>query len=63
MKIELDMYQTLAIAVLVLMLGAFFKKTNLFSGEILHSVSGHRRTAFCNFHLHLLQYRTGRIFF
>ena len=26
MKIELDMYQTLAIAVLVLMLGAFLKK-------------------------------------
>ena len=30
MKIELDMYQTLAIAVLVLMLGAFLKKRIIF---------------------------------
>lgn len=31
MKVQLDMYQTLAIAVLVLLLGSFFTKENTIS--------------------------------
>lgn len=62
MKIQLDMYQTLAIAVLVLMLGTFLKKRIFFLGKILYTFSCYRRTLICNFHLHLLQYGIGRIF-
>lgn len=61
MKIQLDMYQTLAIAVLVLMLGTFLKKESSF-WKILYTFSCYRRTLICNFHLHLLQYGIGRIF-
>ena len=50
MKIELDMYQTLAVAVLVLMLGKF-----------LHSGSGHWRCAVRHFYLCVLCDRRCRV--
>ena len=61
MNIHLDMYQTLAVAVLVLML-EFFTRENTFSGKILYSGTRYRRSALCDFHLYLLQYRSCRIF-
>lgn len=45
MKIQLDMYQTLAVAVLVLLLGNYLKR-NIFPSEILYSGACHRRTDF-----------------
>ena len=57
MNIHLDMYQTLAVAVL-----EFFTKENTFSGKILYSGTRNRRSALCDFHLYLLQYRSCRIF-
>ena len=52
-KIELDMYQTLAVAVLVLMLGAYL---------ILYSGTCHWRTVIRHLYLYLLYHRSGRIF-
>lgn len=62
MNIHLDMYQTLAVAVLVLMLGSFLRKKIHFLGKILYSGTRYRRSALCDFHLYLLQYRSCRIF-
>ena len=51
MEVQLDMYQTLAASVLVLMLGSYLKCT----GKILYSGAGRRGTAICNRHMYLLQ--------
>lgn len=61
MNIHLDMYQTLAVAVLVLMLGSFYERKYIF-WKILYSGTRNRRSALCDFHLYLLQYRSCRIF-
>ena len=62
MKIQLDMYQTLAVAVLVLLLGNYLKKENIFPSEILYSGACHRRTDFCHHDMHMLCHRNRRIF-
>ena len=62
MNIHLDMYQTLAVAVLGTHAWEFFTKENTFSGKILYSGTRNRRSALCDFHLYLLQYRSCRIF-
>ena len=62
MELHLDMYQTLAIAVLVLLLGKFLKKKNKFSGKILYSGSGSRWSAFCHSHLRIVCNRNCRSF-
>ena len=61
MKIELDMYQTLALSVLVLLLGKFLRAAGADAGKILHPGSGHRRRAVRHFYLCVLRYRRGRI--
>ena len=53
MEVQLDMYQTLAASVLVLMLGSY--PTDTCAGEILYSGAGRRGTAICNRHMYLLQ--------
>ena len=60
-KIELDMYQTLAVAVLVLMLGAYLK-SKIYFLEILYSGTCHWRTVIRHLYLYLLYHRSGRIF-
>ena len=61
MQIHLDMYQTLAIAVVVLMLGQFLKQKIHFL-EILRTCTSRGRSAFCDFYLCLLFYRRSGIF-
>lgn len=61
-KIELDMYQTLAVAVLVLMLGAYLKSKIYFLRKILYSGTCHWRTVIRHLYLYLLYHRSGRIF-
>lgn len=58
MNIEFDMYQTLALAVLVLLLGSFLKKTHSFFGEILYSGTCYRWFVVCHLNLHRLLDRT-----
>lgn len=53
MIIELDMYQTLAIAVVVLMLGKFCVKMQL-AGKVLHPCARCGRRAVCRVHLRVL---------
>lgn len=48
MHLELNMYQTLAIAVLVLILGKFLPSKNQFSGKILYPGTGCRRSDLCD---------------
>lgn len=62
MEVQLDMYQTLAASVLVLMLGSYLKQKYMFWKN---SVSRHRLsgTVVCNRHLHLLQQRNYGDFF
>ena len=48
MKIQLDMYQTIAVAVVVLMLGKILEALQC-PGKILHTGTGDRRSTFCNF--------------
>ena len=59
--IHLDMYQTIAAAVVALMLGKF-KKTGKYSGTILHSCPGHRRRGICSADLCMLRHRNCRVF-
>lgn len=61
MKIELDMYQTLALSVLVLLLGKFLRERVRMLEKILHPGSGHRRRAVRHFYLCVLRYRRGRV--
>lgn len=63
MEIHLNMYQTLAVAVLVLLFGNFFKTPHWVSGKILYSGTCHWRSFVCNFDLSLLCYRNCGIFF
>ena len=64
MNIEFDMYQTLALAVLVLLLGSFLKKHIHFktphwvSGKILYSGTCYRWFVVCHLNLHRLLDRT-----
>lgn len=62
MKIQLDMYQTLAAAVLVLMLGAYLKSKIHFLEQFCIPGSGCRWFIICHFHLHLLRDGCGRVF-
>ena len=61
MELHLDMYQTLAIAVLVLLLGRFLKKKINFL-EILYSGAGRWWFAFCNPDLRTIWNRNRRSF-
>ncbi len=61
MKIELDMYQTLAVAVLVLMLGKFLRARVQVLDKFLHSGAGHWRRAVRRFYLCVLCDRRGRV--
>ena len=54
MKIQLDMYQTLAAAVLVLLLGNYLRKKNKLFGKILYSGTCYRRIAICYLYLYML---------
>lgn len=54
MIIELDMYQTLAIAVVVLMLGKFLRKKMQPAGKVLHPCARCGRRAVCCVHLRVL---------
>ena len=54
MEVQLDMYQTLAASVLVLMLGSYLT-TDTCAGKILYSGAGRRGTAICDRHMYLLQ--------
>ena len=62
MNIHLDMYQTLAVAVLVLMLGSFLRKKIHFLEKFCIPAPVIGGLLFANFHLYLLQYRSCRIF-
>jgi|GEM_PF-6719834 len=65
MKIQLDMYQTLAVAVLVLLLGNYLKKKikiRLAMKKLEYSGACHRRTDFCHHDMHMLCHRNRRIF-
>ena len=53
MIIELDMYQTLAIAVVVLNVGKFLRK-NAAAGKVLHPCARCGRCAVCRVHLRVL---------
>ena len=61
MKIELDMYQILAVAVLVLMLGKFLRARVQVLETFLHSGSGHWRCAVRHFYLCVLCDRRCRV--
>ena len=50
-RIELDMYQTMAVAVLALKI---FKKKVLAAGAVLYSCAGNRRRYFCSGNMYLL---------
>lgn len=54
MEVQLDMYQTLAASVLVLMLGSYLNNRYM-CWKILYSGAGRRGTAICNRHMYLLQ--------
>lgn len=60
MKIELDMYQTLALSVLVLLLGKFLRER---VRVLENSASRLRSSAACcsPFYLCVLRYRRGRV--
>ena len=62
MKIQLDMYQTLAAAVLVLLLGNYLKKKIYFLQKFCIPGACHRRTDFCHHDMHMLCHRNRRIF-
>ena len=54
LQITLDMYQTLAAAVVVLALGRFLRGRVQAAGAVLHPGSGHRRRAVRHFYLCML---------
>ena len=54
LQITLDMYQTLAAAVVVLALGRFPAGQGAVAGAVLHPGSGHRRRAVRHFYLRML---------
>ena len=57
MQIQLDMYQTLAASVLVLMLGGYLKQKTTRIRKVLYSGTGGRRNFVCDRNMYLLQYR------
>ncbi len=54
MIIELDMYQTLAVAVVVLMLGKFLREKVQAAGKVSASLRPSWRRAVCRVHLRVL---------
>lgn len=63
MKIELDMYQTIAVAVVVLMLGKFLKTKFSILERFCIPGSGNRMCAVCCIYLSVLCDGNRRIFF
>ena len=61
MKIQLDMYQTIAVAVVVLMLGKFLKKRCSVLERFCIPAPVIGGVLFCNFYVHLLCHRDCRI--
>lgn len=55
MEVQLDMYQTLAASVLVLMLGSYLKQQIHVLEKFCIPAPGRRGTAICNRHMYLLQ--------
>ena len=62
MKIQLDMYQTLAVAVLVLLLGNYLKKKIYFLQKFCIPAPVIGGLIFCHHDMHMLCHRNRRIF-
>ena len=54
MMITLDMYQTMAVAVVALLLGKFLRNKIYIFNKILYSCTGNWWTHICNFNMHML---------